>query len=249
MLTYPSPPYQESPGSSNVTSGYSSDVDEGEERKDRGSNAGKLGEFQAAKRLESAYSVHKNVLSLHIDGGGACSVLVVLRPKAIRRDVDNNPHVRGTPLEGRLLIYETKNVDVVKSIPWRAVVCATHEDYVKLALSEPHLLDPPRGDDVARDLQQMLVAAEVQDMSGSSPLTGDKEGAITPPNSPITSSPLDYLTLARLEGGQSTSPSSSPLGRAKDGVLMDTTHVLPPLQPTLSSLSFFDSFSLYLSLM
>lgn len=213
---------QESPGSSNVTSGYSSDVDEGEERKER-SNA-KLGELGAScmpKRLESSYSVHKNVLSLHIDAGGACSVLAILRPKAIKRDlVSGDTRARSIPLEGRVLIYETKNVDMVKTIPWRAIVCATHEDYVKLALSEPHMADAPRDD--VRD----LLVAQVQDVSGSSPLTGDKEGAITPPNSPIASSPLDYLTLARLEAGRNTSPVASPL-RAHDGGAMDTAQVRP----------------------
>jgi hypothetical protein len=187
-------------------------VDEGEERKER-SNA-KLGELAPAmpKRLESTYTVHKNVLSLHIDGGGACSVLAVLRPKAIKRDmISGDVRARGVPLEGRVLIYETKNVDMVKTIPIRATVCATHEDYVKLALSEPHMADAPRDD--VRD----LLAAQAQDVSGSSPLTGDKEGAITPPNSPIANSPLDYLTLARLEAGRASSPSSSPL-RASDGV-------------------------------
>jgi hypothetical protein len=80
--------------------------------------------------------------------------------------------------------------------------------------------------DAPRDDVRDLLVAQVQDVSGSSPLTGDKEGAITPPNSPIASSPLDYLTLARLEAGRNTSPVASPL-RGHDGGAMDTAQVRP----------------------
>lgn len=141
--------------------------------------------------------------------------MAILRPKSIKRNL--HEYTRGIPLEGRLLIYETKNVDVVKSINWRATVCATHEDYVKLALTtEPTTASGSRSDDI-RD----LLATEMSQVAGS-PL---KEGAITPPNSPIATSPLDYFTQARMEREHITS-SSSP-GRDANNVQVLNTLLFP----------------------
>jgi len=190
---------QESPGSSSVASGYSSDVEEGDDRRERSANN--------AKRTENAYSVHKNVLSLYIDGGGACSVQVTLKPKAIKHAASNDI----ISVEGRLVIYETKNVDMVKLISWRATVCATNEEYVKLALNESQSgrePEPPR-----TDIRTLLA----EQLEGISESPNDKYDVATPPNSPITTSPLDLITMARSEHRGSSQLGSSP-GSGGDGL-------------------------------
>lgn len=112
----------ESPGAS----GYSSDVDDSEEKKERN------------KKLDNNhYSIQKNSIIVNIEGGDACSVVAVFLPKAIHGPITApDPKTQGMPLEGRLQVFETKNVDVVKRIAWHVTVCPTNEDYVHMALEE-----------------------------------------------------------------------------------------------------------------
>lgn len=212
---------KESPGSSNVASGYNSDIDGGQSSSDLGVVApssqaidrteGKL----SASNRGNKYSVHRNAISVFIDGGGVCSVVAVLKLKSLKKPSEGStpdetssattsavttastilPTANSdggggtTPVEGKLLVYEVRNVDVVKHVQWKATMCHNHETYMHTVLSEAQRQgstpDLSESDDAGGfELDEEL---------------GSPEELITPPNSP---SPLGRASLVSSIGEQ-----------------------------------------------
>ncbi len=210
---------KESPGSSNVTSGYNSDMEnqvEVIEEKKIVSNS--------TKKNENSYSIHKGALSFFIDGGGVASVIAIVRPKPIKyedkKDSSEKRILLGSAdkekkpmhLEGKLLIYETKNVDMIKKISWKALVCSNQEEYMRLVLSEPQLFREYRSD--LRETNEETNEEEEEEEER----IGKESELRTPPNTPCTNSPVDALFLQAYD--------------KQDTQKYRTSFPTPPLSPT-----------------
>lgn len=168
-----------------------------------------------AKKNDNNYATHKNALSLYIDGGGVASVIAILRPRAFRKQDPNaaaiiNKESPGVVLEGRLLVFETKNVDVVKKIAWRAVVCASHEEYMGLVLSEPQLFGDDECEEEQHESEENEPVEQEVNSGSMSPLPHTKGDCTTPPNTPWANSPVDAPVHLLQPNPMAISPRSPP---------------------------------------
>ncbi|KAL6074415.1 Autophagy-related protein 2 [Balamuthia mandrillaris] len=87
----------------------------------------------------------KNLLQFTVEPNGVVSIIAILRPKPKRRekpsttdgDVNKPSSTKEKEVEvisGKFIVNETKNVDAIKAITWKATLCRNETAYARLTL-------------------------------------------------------------------------------------------------------------------